>query len=198
MADPLSITSGCAGLLAAIASATICIHEFVRTIREAQSDLNGVSRELASLGSVLELIRQNAADGATSRPILETISRHLSGIISNCNVVVADIERLLENCGNDGATATAEWALSGRGDMDKLRSSLEAHTSALSLASDMISLYGWPLALINFPSLCIVKLPYVRTSETSANSKFGSLTGPQRSRFDKPRLRCARTWRPSN
>ncbi|KAH7245665.1 hypothetical protein BKA59DRAFT_511625 [Fusarium tricinctum] len=65
--DPLSIASGCAGLVSAIGSLSFSIHAFVRTCREARSDLGRVSRELLSLRTVLELIQEDVADDATTR-----------------------------------------------------------------------------------------------------------------------------------
>ncbi|KAH7126069.1 hypothetical protein EDB81DRAFT_910883 [Dactylonectria macrodidyma] len=66
--DPLSIASGYAGLVTAIGSLSFSIHTFVRTCREARSDLDQVLRELHSLRTVLELIQEDAADETKSFP----------------------------------------------------------------------------------------------------------------------------------
>ncbi|KAF5714590.1 hypothetical protein FMUND_7307 [Fusarium mundagurra] len=136
--DPLSIISGCAGLITAIGSLTISINTFVRSCREARSDLDRVSRELHSLQTVLELIEEDAKDG--TKPFPPTIQHHVSGIVTNCSSVVLEVETCIKKYGVGRVKSRAAWAINGQGDMEKLRSSLEAHKSALELALDMLSL----------------------------------------------------------
>ncbi|KAH7219453.1 hypothetical protein DER44DRAFT_761006 [Fusarium oxysporum] len=136
--DPLSIISGCAGLITAIGSLSISINTFVRSCREARSDLDRVSRELHSLQTVLELIEEDAKDD--TKPFPPTIQHHVSGIVSNCGSVVLEVETCIKKYGDGHIKSRASWAINGQGDMEKLRSSLEAHKSALELALDMISL----------------------------------------------------------
>ncbi|CAG7562543.1 unnamed protein product, partial [Fusarium equiseti] len=50
------------------------------------------------------------------------------------------IQTCLTKYGDGWAKSKAAWALNGKGDMQKLRSSLEAHKSALELALDMLTL----------------------------------------------------------
>jgi len=139
MADPLSIAVSCVGLLSAIATATVRINGFVRTARDARADLDDVSRELSSLRTVLELIQAKAEDSQNQLP--ETIVNHLCEVLTNCSGAVADIEKILKKYDKNDALTSSRWALSGKGDVEKLRSHLEAHTSALSLVLDMMNLY---------------------------------------------------------
>ncbi|KAH7324406.1 hypothetical protein B0I35DRAFT_475655 [Stachybotrys elegans] len=136
--DPLSIISGCAGLITALGSASVAIHNFIRTCRDARADLDKVSRELHSLRTVLELVRDDAKDDA--RPFPPPIAHHIVGIVANCNGVVAEIRVCINKYSDGRVRSKAAWALSGQGDMDKLRSSIEAHKSALELALDMLNL----------------------------------------------------------
>ncbi|KAI7759215.1 hypothetical protein LZL87_008592 [Fusarium oxysporum] len=136
--DPLSIISGCAGLITAIGSLSISINTFVRSCREARSDLDRISRELYSLQTVLELIEEDAKDG--TKPFPPTIQHHVSGIVSNCGSVVLEVGTCIKKYGDGRIKSRAAWAINGQGDMEKLRSSLEAHKSALELALDMLSL----------------------------------------------------------
>ncbi|KAF5628815.1 hypothetical protein F52700_7908 [Fusarium sp. NRRL 52700] len=136
--DPLSIISGCAGLITAIGSLSISINTFVRSCREARSDLDRVSRELHSLQTVLELIGEDAKDD--TKPFPPTIQHHVSGIITNCGSVVLEVETCIKKYGDGRIKSKAAWAINGQGDMEKLRSSLDAHKSALELALDMLSL----------------------------------------------------------
>lgn len=137
--DPLSIASGCAGLVQAIGSLSFSIHAFVRTCREARSDLDRVSRELLSLQTVLELIQEDVTDDATTFP--QTLERHVSGIVLNCNSVFTEIQECITKYSSDNRLKIkASWAINGQGDVAKLRSSLEAHKAALELALDMFAL----------------------------------------------------------
>ncbi|KAF5595998.1 chitin synthase A [Fusarium pseudocircinatum] len=136
--DPLSIISGCAGLITAIGSLSVSINTFVRSCREARSDLDRVSRELHSLQTVLQLIEEDAKDD--TKPFPPTIQHHVSGIVTNCGSVVLEVETCIKKYGDGRVKTRAAWAINGQGDMEKLRSSLEAHKSALELALDMISL----------------------------------------------------------
>nr|CEG04756.1 unnamed protein product [Fusarium clavum] len=137
MMDPLSIATGCAGLITTIGSLTISITSFVRSCREARSDLDRVSRELHSLQTALELIQEDAKD--VTKPFPEIIQRHVSDILTNCNSVVIDIQTCITKYGDGKVRNKAAWVLNGQGDMQKLRSSLEAHKSALELALDMLT-----------------------------------------------------------
>ncbi|KAI8657018.1 hypothetical protein NCS56_01307500 [Fusarium sp. Ph1] len=110
--DPLSIAAGCAGLISTIGTLSLSIHGFVRTCREARKDLDKVSRELQSLQSVLRLIE----DDATNE------------------------EKPFPPYGQKRLKAQVTWAIGGQGDVEKLRTNLEAHKSSLELALDMHSL----------------------------------------------------------
>ncbi|RKK61041.1 hypothetical protein BFJ69_g17167 [Fusarium oxysporum] len=136
--DPLSIVSGCAGLITAIGSLTVSINTFVRSVREARSDLDRVSRELHSLRNVLELIQEDAIDDMKLFP--PTIQHHISVIVSNCSSVIAEVQTCITKYADGRIKSRASWVTNGQGDMEKLRSSLEAHKSALELALDMLAL----------------------------------------------------------
>ncbi|KAF5694138.1 hypothetical protein FDENT_1443 [Fusarium denticulatum] len=138
--DPLSIATGCATLISTIGSLSLSINTFVRTCREARSDLDRVARELLSLQTVLELIQEDVIDESKTFP--KTLERHVSGIIINCNSVVVELQEYITKYGGDSRLKSkAGWAINGQGDVSKLRSNLEAHKAALDLALDMLSLH---------------------------------------------------------
>ncbi|KAF5608382.1 uncharacterized protein FSUBG_4600 [Fusarium subglutinans] len=121
-------------------SLSLSINTFVRTCREARSDLDRVSRELLSLQTVLELIQEDVTDESKTFPT--TLERHVSGIIINCNSVVVELQECITKYGGDSRLKSkAGWAINGQGDVAKLRSNLEAHKAALELALDMLSLH---------------------------------------------------------
>jgi hypothetical protein len=138
--DPLSIATGCASLIGTITKASISINGFVRDMRSARTELDGISRELLSLKTVLELLEQDATD-STAASFPETLRKQITGIITNCSGVIRDIEDVLEKHQESRVDKAAKWALSGKSDANKLKSSLEAHKSALEIALDMLALY---------------------------------------------------------
>lgn len=133
--DPLSTAAGCASLVSTIGTLSLSIKGFVRTCREARKDLDKVSRELQPLQLVLRLI----ADGATNeeKPVLEVIGQHVLRIVSNCKSVILEIENCIAQYGQKRLKVKVTWAIGGQGDVEKLRTSLEAHKSSLELALDV-------------------------------------------------------------
>ncbi|CVL12479.1 uncharacterized protein FPRN_15075 [Fusarium proliferatum] len=136
--DPLSITTGCVGLISTIGTLSLSINSFVRTCREARNDLDRVVRELLSLQTVLELIK-DAIDEDKTFP--NTLAYHVSNILANCHLVVTELQGCVTKYGNNRLKTKASWAISGQGDVAKLRSNLEAHKAALELALDMLALH---------------------------------------------------------
>lgn len=137
--DPLSIIASSVGLTAAITKTTITVTKFVRDVRGARSDLDAVARELLSLNTVLELLGEDVA-GSENGCLPDTLRKQITGIITNCTGVVVEIQVLLDKHEGTKITKAAKWVAFGNDDMNKLRSSLEAHKSALEIALDMIAL----------------------------------------------------------
>lgn len=134
--DPLSITASCVTLVTTITKLSVLINGFVREVRDARRDLDAVSRELLSLQPLLEILSDDAGDSAFPASLLQQIA----GIIKNSGVVLEDIEKLLQTFSAFGLRRSMKWAINGRDDMAKLRSTLEAHKSALDIALDMAAL----------------------------------------------------------
>ncbi|UPL02052.1 hypothetical protein LCI18_012986 [Fusarium solani-melongenae] len=136
--DPLSIAAGCVGLISTIDTLSRSIYGFVRTCREARKDLDKVSWELQSLQSVLRLIEDDATD--EQKPFPPVIGQHVLSIVSNCNSVILEIEACIAQYAQKRLRAKVTWAISGQGDVEKLRTNLEAHKSSLELALEMHNL----------------------------------------------------------
>lgn len=56
---------------------------------------------------------------------------------------MVDIEETLKKHEGSRLSEAAQWVAFGKNDVVKLRSSLEAHKSALEIALEMVSLYGF-------------------------------------------------------
>jgi hypothetical protein len=138
--DPLSITVGCSTLVSTVLKVSIQINGFVREVRDARWDLDAVSRELISLKTVLEILSEDA-ENSTGGGFPQSLVRQICGILTNCGGVLEQIEASLQKHAGGGVKRGVKWSLSGRDDVNKLRSSLEAHKSALDIALDMVALY---------------------------------------------------------
>jgi hypothetical protein len=137
--DPLSISTTCLSLIGTITKLSLLLSGFVRDVRAARGDLDAVSRELLSLKTVLELLADDVA-GPNNESFPETLKKQIAGIVTNCSGVVAEIEQTLNKHEGARLGKAAQWVTSGKGDVAKLRSSLEAHKSALDIALDMVTL----------------------------------------------------------
>jgi hypothetical protein len=54
-----------------------------------------VARELLSLQTVLELIQEDVADESKTFPT--TLEQHVSGVVTNCNSVVVELQECITN-----------------------------------------------------------------------------------------------------
>jgi hypothetical protein len=139
--DPLTITTTCITLVATIGKVSIQINTFVRQVRDSRRDLDAVSRELHSLENILNILSDEDNDQEKQAALPPNLVAQIAGIMSNCGVVLVQIQASLEKHGGGGLRKGVKWTVSGREDMDKLRSSLEAHKSALGLTLDFATQY---------------------------------------------------------
>ncbi|KAK1988162.1 hypothetical protein LZ30DRAFT_699882 [Colletotrichum cereale] len=136
--DPLSIATACVGLTGTITTLAFNLTTFVRDVRDARSEIDAVSRELLSLKSVLELIADDFEN--SPRPPPDGLLTQVSGVLSNCNNIIAEVDSCVQTHQGSRIQKGARWAAFGRGDMTRLRATLEAHKTTLNLALDMLSL----------------------------------------------------------
>lgn len=130
--------------MSSITKVCVTLNAFIREIRDARGDIDAVTREMHSLQTVLELLAEDAEPSDPTDPATTTIPanfrKQISGIVSNCTQVVEDIESCIKQHEGSKITKRIHWASSGKGDMAKLRSTLEAHKTSLNLVLDMVSL----------------------------------------------------------
>jgi len=137
--EPFSITTGALSIVGMISTLTVTVSSFMRQLRDARNDLDVVMRELVSLKIVLEILADEASNlGPNGLPM--SLTTQVRGILDGCGRVVAQIEETLSRFEGNNLLVKSQWVLGGRADMDKLRTSLEAHKSALCIALDMLSL----------------------------------------------------------
>lgn len=132
--DPLSIAVSCVTLVTTVGNLSLKIHTFVREVRDARGDLDAISKELGSLKMVLELLSDDAkASNGAGFP--ESLIRQIAGILTNCAGVLKLIDESLTKHSGGGMRKGVKWSLAGRDDVNKLRSNLEAHKSALDMVA---------------------------------------------------------------
>ncbi|KAK1590392.1 uncharacterized protein LY79DRAFT_217305 [Colletotrichum navitas] len=136
--DPLSIATACVGLAGTITTMAFNLTTFVCDVRDARSEIDAVSRELLSLKSVPELIADDFENAP--RPPPDGLLTQISGVLSNCKNVVAEVEGCVQTHQGSRIQKGARWVAFGRGDMARLRATLEAHKTTLNLALEMLSL----------------------------------------------------------
>lgn len=134
--DPISITTACVGLIAAIAQLSIQLGAFVSDVRDARKDMDAVLRELGSLSLCLQTLRDDSANSS----LPESLRTSLGAILHNCDIIVKQIQALLDKMSSGNLGRRVQWATFGREDMNRLRSSLESHKSAIDIALDMCSM----------------------------------------------------------
>jgi hypothetical protein len=154
--DPLSIAASSFGIVGAIAKASISIIEFSQQAKDAADDLQRVSSELQALSAILDPLARNVSR-APQGTVPAALAEQLGSSLDGCALVVARIETAVEKYQKDGAWTRTKWVMFGRGDVEKLRSSLEAYKMALSLGLHVVS-----MCVVPFPGSFVSSPPQAR------------------------------------
>lgn len=136
--DPLSITTSCVGLLSSIADLSILISKFTLDFRDARKDMDAVRRELSSLSLCVENLRDDTSKPCDTYP--PTVQRSLIDVLGNCDDVMVEMKTLLDKMSSKSVGRRVQWATVGHGEMNKLRSRLEAHKATIDIALEMVSM----------------------------------------------------------
>lgn len=133
-----SITTGCTTLNIAIAKVGIVLNGFVREVREARSDVDGISRELHSLQSVLDFLKEDAG------LFPPELAERTPAVVEHCSNVVDELDIALSTLSSSELPKQdkrSQWLSTGRKDIARYRTSLEAHKTILGLALDLVGAY---------------------------------------------------------
>jgi chromosome segregation ATPase len=137
----LAVIVACSSLASSIVTLSKQITTFVSDFRDARKDMDAVSRELSSLSLCLEGLR----DDSSKIQLPESLQRNLVGVLRNCDDVTKEMREFLRKLSSENFGRRVQWSVIARDEMNKLRSRLEAHKSAIDIALDMISMYVFPL-----------------------------------------------------
>ncbi|KAJ6008191.1 hypothetical protein N7540_012167 [Penicillium herquei] len=133
--DPEAIAKACHGLLLATAITKINITESARNYPDAAADTTTIKSELSELQKVLELLNSSSEEKVN---IPESLQTHVMTVLDNCNTVIIQINRLLENNPEDGESSKP--ASGWKHEMAAIRMSLATNRISLNLALQLVSL----------------------------------------------------------
>lgn len=136
-------------LLSAIASASLAVTNFIRSVRSARTDLVQVTRELSDLRLELELLRDE--HNVPRRP-----QSHARAVLDSCGVVLRRIGSLLgDSLSKADAGRPPRWSVKERFETTNLCNCLQVYREALTILLEMANLYVDPR-----PFLFFVRLPW--------------------------------------
>jgi uncharacterized protein (DUF3084 family) len=134
MADPLSITGTALSIAAFSFKLIKDIDQFMRQVRQARSEMDGISRELGSLRSALEMLAEDAKTPGVQFP--QTLER----ILKNCMDELQKLDAKLQEYHSERLKIRVKYVWSGKETMNSYQTTLAAHKGALDLAVDVMTL----------------------------------------------------------
>ncbi|KUI72114.1 GTPase-activating protein SAC7 [Cytospora mali] len=134
--DWVPISTGCFSACNAISKTSPALRSFIREVREARTELDAVLAELHSLDGVLDILK----DDASSFP--GDLAQRTAPLLEHCSSIVHQIEGYMHVCNGLGLSPRDKkfrW-MAIRGDMEKLRLTLEGYKSTLAVVTDLVGL----------------------------------------------------------
>lgn len=145
-----SINTGCFAASNAITKTVPSLRSFIREVREARAELDAVLAEINSLEGVLEILK----DDASAFPL--DLARRTPPLLEHCTSIIQQIEGYMHVCNGLGLTKRDKkfrW-MAIKGDMEKLRLTLEGYKSVLALVTDLVG-------------MCVQRVCYVQFTHAS-------------------------------
>lgn len=156
-----SINTGCFAATNAITKTAPALRSFIREVREARAELDAVLAEIQSLEGVLELLNDDAAAFPWD------LAQRTPPLLQHCTSIVQQIEGYMHVCNGLGLSKRDKkyrW-MAIKGDMEKLRSTLEGYKSTLAVVTDLVAMYVVFLFVsVYFFSSCHLALTHTLSS----------------------------------
>lgn len=89
----------------------------------------------------LSLCVMQLKDNVTIQKYPEIMRQSLRSVLESCRLVVERMQDHLKKVASESFGRRLQWAIKGKGEMDRLRQTLEAHKSSLSITLEMSSKY---------------------------------------------------------
>lgn len=131
-----SISTSCLAAGNAVVQTSPALRLFIREVREARPELDAVLAEIHSLDGVLDILKDDAASFPAD------LARRTPPLLKHCTAIIKQIEGYMHVCNGAGLTAREKkfrW-LAIKGDMVKLRLTLEGYKSILAVVTDLVAL----------------------------------------------------------
>ncbi|ROV92221.1 hypothetical protein VPNG_09672 [Cytospora leucostoma] len=131
-----SVSSGCIAASNAISKTSPALRGFIREVREARTELDAVLAELHSLDGVLDILKDDASIFPAD------LAPRTTPLIEHCGSIINQIEGYMHVCNGLGLSQRDKkyrW-MAIRGDMEKLRLTLEGYKSTLAVVTDLVGL----------------------------------------------------------
>lgn len=135
--EPMSILTGCASLISTLGSTVIGVTSFIRECREAKTDMMAVIRELSEFKVILTLLQDTPAF-RDEKQIAPKLREQISSVLNSSYDTINRVERVVAKY-SGGKTGSMMWAVSGKEEVSKIQSSLEAHRDSLHFLLELLS-----------------------------------------------------------
>lgn len=123
-------------LLVAVTSTSLNITNFIRTVRSARADLAAVTRELADLCLVLELLRDDHVAPTRMQPRVSAVLRGVSVILAR----IAELAAAAAPNSSRGDVTRGRWSVKEKSEMVQLWIALQTYREALGLIDEVAHL----------------------------------------------------------
>lgn len=132
----IPISTGCFAACNAISKTSQALRSFIREVREARTELDAVLAELHSLDGVLDILKDDASFFTSD------LAQQTAPLLEHCSNIVRQIEGYMHVCNGLGLPSRDKkfrW-MAIKGDMDKLRLTLDGYKSTLAVVTDLVGL----------------------------------------------------------
>jgi hypothetical protein len=134
--EVITVASIILPLISSLGTLIIQTQSFVSEVRSAQKDIDAVNSELSTLKQYLEVLREEIV----KNDYPQGAKSSLIGILQGCGETIHQMAALLTRYSSGNVRKDVQWALFGRGEMEKLRSKTERDKGFLSLAVSLVGM----------------------------------------------------------
>lgn len=146
MAEVAGVAFGALSLLGAITKLSIALPQLISGFRQASEDIQVVRGELEALNVPLIRLQSISSEGR----IPEDLRSELESVLGHCKGEIERIHLLLQKSAS-GQLRSIRWTVNGRAEIYRLKSTLEAHKSALELTLTLCDLLVSLVKLLALP-----------------------------------------------
>lgn len=135
--DPVSITAGCLGILAAVGPLVFKVRQFAVGLHESRKEMSAIDQDLSSLEWFIRMLQNDCND-----PMFQyhsTLRQSLTEVLGRCATLMKEMTTVIDEMASGNLGRKVEWEMSGREKLSKLKLRLEAYKGHISLHLQMLS-----------------------------------------------------------